>query len=134
MRKINECEMGNTTGNIAVYDTNAGGGKKSKSNVTDMLERENWSVLVEQLEKLTGKKVILEDSEYNILSLEELKKKYPNMIFTLDKKERGYFVRADIKTQGGKVEYLGAIKGQVPYKEGLKFLNNQANNNYDKYY
>lgn len=119
----------NTTSNIAVPDTNVGGVKKSKKNVTDMLERERWSVLVEQLEKLTGKKVILED-----LSLEELKKKYPEMIFTFDKKDRGYFARVDIRTQGGKVEYLGAIKGQVPYKDGLKFLNNQARNNYDKYY
>lgn len=56
------------------------------------------------------------------------------MIFTLDKKDRGYFVRADIKTQGGEVKYLGAIKGQVPYEDGLKFLNNAVNKNYDKHY
>jgi len=131
-KQILECEMGNITGNIAVYDSNAGGGKKSKDNVIDKLTRDNWTVLVEKLQCLTGKKVILE--EYKLLSLEELKKKYPNMIFTLDKKTRGYFARADIKTQGGKVEYLGAIKGQVSYEDGLKFLNNQANSNYDKFY
>jgi hypothetical protein len=69
------------------------------------------------------------------LSLEQLQQKYPQIKFTMDKKgEDRYFVRADIKTQGGEMEYLGAVRGPVSYENGLEFLNNIANNNYDKYY
>jgi len=50
------------------------------------------------------------------------------------KGEDRYFVRADIKTQGGEMEYLGALKGYVDEKKGLDFLNKIASGNYDKYY
>lgn len=66
--------------------------------------------------------------------LEELKEKYPNMIYTLNKKNGGYFVRADIKTQGGKEEYLGALKGYVPYEHAIQFLKDISKTEYDKYY
>lgn len=77
-----------------------------------------------------------------LLSLDELKQKYPQIKFTMNinpkfkgpNGENAYFVRADIETQGGKTEYLGALKGPVPEKDGLEFLNNVANKNYDKYY
>lgn len=68
------------------------------------------------------------------LSLPQLKEKFPNMIFTMEPKNDKFFVKAEIKTQGGKIEYLGAIKGFVNEKEAIEFLNNKAMNNYDKYY
>lgn len=69
------------------------------------------------------------------LSLEQLKQKYPEIKFTMNKKgEDRYFVRADIETQGGEMEYLGALKGSVSGEEGLKWLNNIASNKYDDYY
>ena len=73
--------------------------------------------------------------ETDTLSLEQLQQKYPQIKFTMNKKgEDRYFVRADIETQGGEMEYLGALKGSVSSEEGLKWFNNVANNNYDKYY
>lgn len=72
---------------------------------------------------------------YSTLPLEQLKQKYPEIKFTMDKKgENRYFVRADIETQGGEMEYLGALKGSVSGEEGLKWLNNIASNKYDDYY
>lgn len=71
---------------------------------------------------------------YN-LTIEELKSKYPNALITMEEKKPGlYYVRADVKTQGGNVEYLGAIKGLVTKDEGLKFLNNIIKKKYDGYY
>ena len=83
------------------------------------------------------KRVLKEEKE--LLSLEQLEEKFPEIKFTFEKKGNGiykgsYFVRADIKTQGGEMEYLGALKGSVSHDEGLKFLNNVAFNNYDKFY
>lgn len=69
-----------------------------------------------------------------ILSLEDLRKKYKNIIFTMSKEKKGYIVRADIKKQSEKTEYLGALKGYVSEKQGLEFLNRIAKTNYDKYY
>lgn len=69
------------------------------------------------------------------LSLDMLQRKYPKINFTMDEKSKDrYFVRADIETQDGKTEYLGALKGSVSKDEGLKFLDNVAKKNYDKYY
>lgn len=76
----------------------------------------------------------IKESYSNNLTLQQLKNKYPEIKFTMDKKAFGYFVRADIKDQGGNMHYLGALKGQVSEKDGLLFLNNVANNNYDKFY
>ena len=86
----------------------------------------------------TVRKVLKEENK-ELLSLEQLKEKFPEIEFTMDKKEVGifkgsYFVRADIKTQGGEKVYLGALKGTVKYKEGIQFLNNISFKNYDKYY
>lgn len=78
-----------------------------------------------------------EEEQADKLPLEQLKQKYPPIKFTLDpnpKFKDSYFARADIKTQGGEMEYLGALKGPVSYEDGLEFLNNVAKNNYDKYY
>ena len=73
--------------------------------------------------------------ENGTLSLAGLIKKYPEIIFTMNKKgDDKYFVRADIKTKDGETEYLGAIKGYVSKHEGLEWLNNTAKNNYNKYY
>jgi len=77
-----------------------------------------------------------------LLTLNELKEKFPKMKFTMDVNnnfrkpngEKAYFVRVDIETQGGELEYLGALKGPVSEKHGLEFLNNIANRTYDKYY
>lgn len=68
------------------------------------------------------------------INIDDLRNKYPNMIFTFDKNDKGYFVRADIKTQGNKKEYLGALKGPVTKEVGLKWLKNMAESEYDKYY
>ena len=73
--------------------------------------------------------------ENGTLSLAGLIKKYPEMIFTMNKKgDNRYFVRADIKKQDGEIKYLGAIKGLVSKHDGLEILNNFAKKNYDKYY
>jgi len=64
----------------------------------------------------------------------KLVEKYPEIKFTFDKKGNGYSVRADIKTQGDEYVYLGAIKGVVSKEEGLKYLKDIAEKNYDKYY
>lgn len=71
------------------------------------------------------------------LSLPELKKKYPNAKLTLKKLYKfndGYFARLDIITQGGKSEYLGALKGPVSMKNALAFFNSTLSKEYDKYY
>lgn len=71
----------------------------------------------------------------DILTLDELKQKYPEIKFTMDEKGNNlYFVRVDIEKQNGEIEYLGALKGKVSKEDGLKFLNNIAKKNYDKYY
>ena len=78
-----------------------------------------------------------EEFENRILTLDELKRKYPDAIFTMNKNKNfkdKYFVKLEIKTQGDKIEYIGALKGPVSEEEGLKFLNNIVNKNYDKYY
>ena len=81
----------------------------------------------------------INETNMKLLSLEQLKEKYPKMKFTLKKKEYGvskgkYIARADIETQGDEIEYLGAPRGSVSFENGLQFLNNIASENYDKYY
>lgn len=87
--------------------------------------------------KLKG--LLKEGTESQLLSLEQLKLKYPQIKFTLKYHSTGlftgrYFARADINTQDGKLEYLGALKGPVDEHEGLRFLNSIAKSKYDKYY
>lgn len=72
------------------------------------------------------------------LSMEELKKKYPEAVITMtpfgDKFPNSFFARVDINTQSGEKEYLGALKGPVKEEDALKFFNNVLDKNYDKYY
>ena len=77
-----------------------------------------------------------ESTTYNdMLTLDELKEKYPQIKFTMDDKGNNlYFARVDIEKQDGEMEYLGAIKGKVQEKVALEFLNNTAKREYDKYY
>jgi hypothetical protein len=79
------------------------------------------------------------ESAKSLLSLAELKKKYPEAVLTMkpskSKAFRGsYNVKAEIKTQGGKIEYLGALKGPVSKDQALEFLNAIIDKNYDRYY
>lgn len=71
------------------------------------------------------------------LSMEELKKKYPEAVITMtpfgDKFPNSFFARVDINTQSGEKEYLGALKGPVNEKDALDFFNNILSKNYDKY-
>ena len=80
-----------------------------------------------------------ESTTYNdILTLDELKEKYPKMKFTMNPNKKfgddAYFVRVDIEKQDGEMEYLGAYKGVVSKEEGLEFFNGTAKREYDKYY
>ena len=71
------------------------------------------------------------------LSIDELREKYPESILTMNplKKFPGsYFVKAEIKTQGGEKIYLGALKGPVSKEDALDFLNRTISKEYDKYY
>lgn len=101
---------------------------------------EKASMYLRQLNTAGGKNMIGGEvesfiDETDTLSLEQLKQKYPEIKFTMNKKGQDrYFVRADIETQGGEMEYLGALKGFVDEKKALKFLNNTAKGYYDKYY
>jgi hypothetical protein len=73
----------------------------------------------------------------NSISLESLKKKYPNAIITMnpfDKFPGNFFARVDIKMQNGKEKYLGAIKGPVKEKDALEFFSTILSKNYDKFY
>ncbi len=73
----------------------------------------------------------------NSISLESLKKKYPNAIITMnpfDKFPGNFFARVDIKMQNGKERYLGAIKGPVKEKDALEFFSTILSKNYDKFY
>ncbi len=76
-------------------------------------------------------------SNIDEISLENLKKKYPNAIITMNSLSKfpgKFFARLDIKTQNGEKKYLGAIKGPVSEKEALNFFNNTLQKNYDKFY
>lgn len=101
---------------------------------------EKASMYLRQLKTAGGNDMIGREvesfiDEADTLSLEQLKQKYPEIKFTMNKKgEDRYFVRADIETQDGEMEYLGALKGFVDEKKALEFLNNTANHYYDKYY
>ena len=78
----------------------------------------------------TGKLKVNEE-----INFEELQKKYPNAVITCDEKKPGrFFVRVDIKTQGGETEYVGALKGLVTKDQAVEFITNTLTNNYDKYY
>jgi hypothetical protein len=52
----------------------------------------------------------------------------------MDTKPGGYFVRVDIKTQGGELKYIGSLRGTVSKEKALEFLNSTIDDNYDKYY
>jgi hypothetical protein len=79
-------------------------------------------------------KMLKEQSHKELLSLSELRKKYPEAVLTMDTKPGGYFVRVDIKTQGGELKYIGSLRGTVSKEKALEFLNSTIDDNYDKYY
>lgn len=71
------------------------------------------------------------------LDLDGLQKKYPNAKITLTPNERfkdAFNARVDIVTQGGKTEYLGALKGPASKEDALEFFNNILSREYDKFY
>lgn len=72
---------------------------------------------------------------YDQTILKDLKQKYPNAIITLNEvKPKLFFARVDINKQDGKKEYLGSIKGAVPFDDALNFIKNTLDKNYDSYY
>lgn len=87
-------------------------------------------------EKGKDEKSVDESTSYQ--TLEDLQKKYPEAIMTMnpfsDNFPGSFFARVDIKTQGGEKEYLGALKGPVSEKDALAFFDNVLSKNYDKYY
>lgn len=75
------------------------------------------------------------EEQSRTLSLEELNKKYPEIIFTMNKDSNNmYFPNVQIKTQGGKIEHLGALTRPTDEEDSIRFFNDVANKNYDKYY
>jgi len=101
-------------------------------------------LLAEKLQRISGKKIVLKESDNpgiefggHVVSLEELKSDYPEMIFTLNpnpKFNKRYFARVDIKTKDGEKKYLGALKGPVTKVDALEFFNNIARSQYSKFY
>lgn len=92
-----------------------------------------WNITEKGSEK--KEKSVDESSSYQ--SLDDLKKKYPEAIITMnpsDKFPGRFFARVDIKTQEGEKIYIGALKGPVSEQDALSFFDNILSRNYDKYY
>ena len=63
----------------------------------------------------------------NMLSLTELRQKYPYIKFTMDSSPKfkgSFFARVDIEKNNGELKYLGALKGPVSEIHALEFFNN----------
>ena len=71
-------------------------------------------------------------------TLDQLKKKYPEALITMeswgDKFPERFSVRLEITTQSGEKEYLGGLKGPVSEKTALEFFERTLDTEYDKYY
>lgn len=71
------------------------------------------------------------------LDLDQIQKKYPNAKITLtpnDKFKDAFNARVDIITQGGEIEYLGALRGPASKEDALEFFNNILSREYDKFF
>ena len=93
--------------------------------------------MIKRFNEFSKKYLIKESVSNGLLSLDELKEKYPEIKFTMNKDpkfEDAYLVRADIEIQNGETEYLGALRGPVSKETAIIFLNDIAKQNYDKYY
>lgn len=74
--------------------------------------------------------------DVKILSLEELRSKYPAAKITMKPHEKfkdSYFARVDVTKQNGEKEYLGALRGPVSEENALAFFNEILSKNYDKF-